>query len=192
MPAACPLLSVAGAHGLDPSLTSYSYDAVIGKLGGFLSPAMFFLFTLASIPASCVCALIAGNSFATMIPGVPRMGSTMVAMTVAIVLAITGKAADLIGFFSIVGASFGPICGAMAADYLLSGKKWAGPREGINWAGYGAWAIGFMVGILPFLELPESIKAWSQPAVVYSFIVGFGMYIVLAKAGLQPDVVEQT
>ena len=37
------------------------------------------------------------------------MSSTMVGVTVAIMLAITGKAADLIGFFSIVGASFGPI-----------------------------------------------------------------------------------
>lgn len=186
-----PLLSVAGAHGLDPSLASFSYDAVLGKLGGFLSPAMFFLFTLASIPAACVCAFIAGNSFATMIPGVPRMGSTMAAMTVAIILAITGEAADLIGFFSIVGASFGPICGAMAADYLLSGRKWAGPREGINWAGYGAWAVGFLVGIVPFLDLPEAIKEWSQPAVVYSFVAGFVMYIVLAKSGLEPEVVDQ-
>jgi cytosine permease len=185
-----PMISVAGAHGLDPALESFSYDTVIGKMGGFLAPSMFFLFTLASVPASCVCAFIAGNSFATMIPGVPRMGSTMVAMTVAIVLAITGKAADLIGFFSIVGASFGPICGAMAADYLLSGKRWAGPREGINWAGYGAWAVGFLVGILPFLDLPENIKAWSQPAVVYSFVVGFLMYIVLAKAGFEPDPLE--
>ncbi len=119
------------------------------------------------------------------------MGSTMAAMTVAIILAITGEAADLIGFFSIVGASFGPICGAMAADYLLSGRKWAGPREGINWAGYGAWAVGFLVGIVPFLDLPESIKEWSQPAVVYSFVAGFVMYIVLAKSGLQPDVVDE-
>jgi cytosine permease len=184
-----PLLAVAGAHGLDPSLTSYSFDAVIAKMGGFLSPAMFFLFTLASIPASCVCALIAGNSFATMLPGVPRMGSTMVGVTIAIALAVTGVAADLIGFFSIVGASFGPICGAMVADYLLAGKKWAGPRQGINWAGYGAWAIGFVVGILPFLPLPENVKAYSQPAVVYSAIVGFLVYLILAKAGLEPSVV---
>ncbi len=184
-----PLLAVAGAHGLDPALASFSYDAVIAKMGGFLAPAMFFLFTIASIPASCVCAFIASNSFSTMIPGVPRMGSTMVAMTVAIILAITGMAADLIGFFSIVGASFGPICGAMAADYVLSGKKWAGPRQGINWAGYGAWAIGFIVGILPFLPLPEDVKGYTQPAVVYSFIVGFVVYAALAKAGLEPAVV---
>ena len=184
-----PILAVAGAHGLDPTLTSFSFDAVIARMGGFLSPAMFFLFTLASIPAACVCAFIAGNSFATMIPGVPRMGSTMVGVTVSIILAITGKAADLVGFFTIVGASFGPICGAIAADYLLSGRKWAGPRQGINWAGYGAWAVGFFVGILPFLPLPESIQTYTQPAVVYSFIVGFLLYMLLAKAGLEPAVV---
>ncbi|HEU0138743.1 MAG TPA: cytosine permease [Bryobacteraceae bacterium] len=184
-----PLLSVAGAHGLNPSLSSYSYDAVIADVGGFLAPAMFFLFTIASIPSACFCAFIAGNSFSTMIPGVPRIGSMMAGVSVAIVLAITGVAADLVGFFNIVGASFGPICGAMAADYMLSGWKWAGPRAGINWAGYGAWAAGFIVGILPFLPLPPALAPYSQPAVLYSLIVGFIVYVVLAKAGLEPSLV---
>jgi len=111
----------------------------------------------------------------------------MVAVTVALILAITGVAANLIVFFSIVGASFGPICGAMAADYLLSGRKWAGPRPGINYAGYGAWALGFLVGILPFLPISEQMKTYVQPAVVYSFLTGFVVYCVLAKAGLQPE-----
>jgi len=31
-----PILSVAGARALDPTITSYSYDAVIGAQGGFL------------------------------------------------------------------------------------------------------------------------------------------------------------
>jgi cytosine permease len=110
----------------------------------------------------------------------------MVACTVAIVLAVTGVAANLIGFFVIVGASFGPICGAIAADYLLSGKQWKGPREGINWAGYGAWAVGFLVGILPNLPVSPSLKTYAQPAVVYSFIAGFVVYAILAKAGLEP------
>ena len=53
--------------------------------------------------------------------------------------------------FVIIGASFGPICGAMLVDYLLSGKKWSGPRAGFNPAGWIAWALGFVVGILPNL-----------------------------------------
>jgi cytosine permease len=110
----------------------------------------------------------------------------MVGATVAIILSVTGAASDLIGFFGIVGASFSPICGAIAADYLLSGRKWAGPRRGVNWAGYGAWAAGFLVGILPNLPISQAMKNLSQPAPLYSFIVGFVVYIALAKAGLEP------
>jgi len=181
-----PLLSVAGARALYPGLEGYTYDAVIGALGGFLASAMFFLFAIASIAPACFCAFIAGNSFATMIPRIPRAWSLTTALTVSIILAITGVAQNLIGFFTIVGASFGPICGAMAADYLLAGRRWAGPRQGINWAGYGAWALGFLVGILPFLPIPADLKTRIQPAVVYSFLTGFIVYAALAKAGLQP------
>jgi len=174
-----PIMSVAGARALNPAITSFSYDAVIASQGGFLASAMFILFAVASITPACFCAFIAGNSFSTMIPGVPRMSSTMAGVTIAIVLAITGAAANLAAVFAIVGASFGPICGAMVADYFLSGREWAGPRQGINWAGYGAWAAGFAVGI----------QTTYRPAVVFSFFVGLVVYAVLAKAGLQPAVV---
>ena len=183
-----PLLSVAGAHGLNAGVTGWNYDDVIQNIGGPIASAMFFLFAIASIPPTCFCAFIAGNSFSTMIPGVSRVASTMTGAAVGVLLAVTGVAANLISFFNIVGASFGPICGAMAADYLLSGRKWAGPREGVNLAGYIAWAIGFGVGILPFV-LPAGQAANAQPAVLYSFITGFLVYAVLAKVGLQPKVV---
>lgn len=185
-----PLLSVAGAKTLMPGMQGFNYDAVIAAMGGWLATAMFFLFTIASIPPACFCAFIAGNSFSTMIPGVPRIGSTMAGVTVAIILAVTGVAENLIGFFTIVGASFGPICGAMAADYLLSGRRWAGPREGVNIAGYGAWAVGFLVGIVPFLPVSDDLKRIAQPAVVYSFLTGFAVYAILAKAGLEPKPVS--
>ncbi len=185
-----PLLSVAGAHGMNPALETFAYDGVIGSIGGFLASSMFLLFAFASIAPACFCAFIAGNSFATMIPGVPRLASTMIGAVIAIILAVTGVAQNLIGFFVIVGASFGPICGAMAADYLLSGKKWAGPRQGVNIAGYGAWATGFLVGILPFLPVPEQVQRYSQPAVLYSFVVGFVVYVILSKLGLEPKAVS--
>lgn len=183
-----PILSVLGARGLNPG-NGLTYDAAIGSLGGAVASATFLLFAVTSIPSACFCAFIAGNSFSTMIPGVKRISSMMVGVTVAILLAITGVAENLIGFFTIVGASFGPICGAMTADYILSGRKWAGPRQGINVAGYGAWALGFLVGILPFLPVSEEIKANAQPAVVYSYLTGFIVYIALAKAGLEPKTV---
>jgi cytosine permease len=183
------LAAIAGAHGSGLS-QGFDYADVIQAIGGPVASAMFFLFAIASIPATCFCAFIAGNSFSTMIPGVPRVASTMAGAAVGIVLAVTGVAANLIPFFNIVGASFGPICGAMAADYLLSGKRWAGPRAGINFAGYIAWAVGFVVGILPFLPLSAEVKTYVQPAVLYSFLTGFVVYAVLAKAGLQPKTVD--
>ena len=59
----------------------------------------------------------------------------------------------------------------------------------MNIAGYGAWAVGFIIGILPFLPISDEAKAYLQPAAVYSFVAGFIVYAVLAKAGLQPKTV---
>jgi len=182
-----PLLAVAGARVLY-GVKDYQLDSAIAQTGSFAGIA-FFLFAVASIAPMCFSSFIAGNSLATMIPGVPRSTSTMVGAVIAAMLAITGAAANLVGLFTIIGASFGPICGAMVADYWLSGKKWAGPRQGINFAGYGAWAIGFVIGILPFLPIAEATKAYLQPAAVYSFLAGFIVYVVLAKVGLQPKTV---
>ena len=178
-----PLLAVAGAHGLAGG-TDFRFDSAIARTGSFAAIAFFF-FAVASIAPMCFSSFIAGNSLATMIPGVPRLTSTMIGAVIAAILAITGLAANLINLFTIIGASFGPICGAIVADYLLSGKSWSGPREGINFAGYGAWAVGFLIGIMTFLPIPEDIKPYLQPAAVYSFIAGFLVYLLLAKAGLQ-------
>jgi cytosine permease len=182
-----PLLSVAGAHVLY-GVQDYRFDSAIAQTGSFAALA-FFLFAIASMVPMCFSSFIAGNSLATMIPRVPRSTSTMVGAVIAAVLAITGVAANLVNLFTIIGASFGPICGAMVADYWMAGKRWAGPREGINLAGYGAWAIGFVIGILPFLPISEDAKPYLQPAAVYSFVAGFLVYVILAKAGLQPKIV---
>ena len=47
---------------------------------------------------------------------------------ISIALAVSGWAGDVSGVFAVIGASFGPVCGAMMADYLLAGRKWSGPR----------------------------------------------------------------
>jgi cytosine permease len=185
-----PLLSVAGARASNPAITSFTYDAVLASLGGVLASSAFFFFAIASIPPACFCALIAGNSFSTMIPGVKRLSSMLVGVTVAIVLAGTGVAANLAAVFGLVGASFGPICGAMSADYLLSGRKWSGPREGINLAGYTAWAVGFLIGINDTLPIGDDLHNLLKPAVVWSYIAGFVIYAALAKMGMQPKVVS--
>ena len=102
----------------------------------------------------------------------------------SIVLALTGLASQAGDVFTIIGASFGPICGAMLVDYLLAGGAWSGPRAGFNPAGWLAWLAGFVVGVLPLLNI------YPLPAApVAAFIVGAVVYFVCAKLGLQSQVI---
>ncbi len=184
------VLSVAGYLGRNGGPHSYDYTAAIASVGA-LAPAMFFLFAAACLVPTCFSAFIAANSFSTMFPTISRPVSTMAAVTVSAILAITGVADNLVGFFSIVAASFGPICGAMVADYLLAGRRWSGPRVGINWAGCIAWVVGFLVGIPEHIPgIPASWVKADNPSELYAFAAGFLIYIVLAKLGLRPPVVE--
>ena len=186
------ILSVAGYLGRTPGAHNYNYTAAIASVGG-LAPIMFFLFAIATLVPTCFSSYIVANSFETMLPKFPRSVSTFIALTVSILLAVTGVANNLQGFFNIVGASFGPVCGAMAADYLYEKRQWSGPRRGINWAGYIAWAIGFLVGIPNQIPgLPASWIKADNPSVLYSFIVGFIVYLILAKLGLRPPVADGT
>lgn len=186
------VLTVAGAHGIDPSLASFKFGDSLKTVSPKLANVMQILFAVGSMAPACFCASIIGNSLSTMIPSLPRIGLTLGGATIGIFLAATGISGNLGAFFGIIGASFGPICGAIVADYLLSGKKWAGPREGISIPGYAAWVVGFVVGIInnpiivdKVLGGKEILAGW-QPTSVYSFIVGFIVYAVLAKAGLEP------
>jgi cytosine permease len=182
-----PLIAIAGANGADPKLNSYVFDTVIKQQGGFLAKSMFILFTLASFAPAGFSSFIAANSFGTMFPKVNKMGMVLCGAIVSIILGATGVALNLAGVFTIIGASFGPICGSMVADYLLSGGKWAGPRKGINWAGYVAWLVGFVVAILP--TVGGKTFSFITPAPVIAFVIGFVLYAILAKAGLEPEAV---
>jgi cytosine permease len=183
-----PLIAIAGANGANPELKSYVFDAVIREQGGFLAKSMFILFAIASFAPACFSSFIAANSIGTMFPKANKMGMVFAGAVISIILAATGVALNLVGVFSIIGASFGPVCGSMVADYLLSGRKWSGPRKGINWAGYIAWAAGFIVAILPMVGGEKF--SFISPAPVIAFAIGFVLYAVLAKAGLEPEVVE--
>jgi hypothetical protein len=46
-----------------------------------------------------------------------------------------------------------------------------------------------VVGILPFLPIPDSLKPYVQPAALYSFFAGFIVYWIGAKAGLEPRMI---
>ena len=186
------LLIVAGAYGgmktsLDAAATSNlslsSFDLIASIVGADASKWVKFLLAIAAFPPVCFSAFIAANSFKTTLPNVNPFISVGIGTTVSVILAITGVVASAISVFLIIGASFGPICGAMMVDYLLAGGKWTGPRAGFNPAGWVAWALGFVVGILPNL-------GFNVPAApVLAFIVGAVIYFVCAKMGMLSQVI---
>jgi len=190
------LLIAAGAwgHGIAAPITKTqpgTADPVfMGNLlgSGKVGNIMALLLALAAFPPACFSSFIAANSFKTTLPKVNPFVSVGLGTVVSAVLAVTGAAGNLESVFGLIGASFGPICGAMMVDYLLSGKKWAGPRAGWNMAGWISWALGFIVGILPN-DLLGRFKLDFQLGPVYAFVVGAIVYFILAKAGLQPPVV---
>jgi cytosine permease len=150
--------------------------------------AILILLAISSFPPACFSAFIAANSFKTTMPNVNPFVSVGIGTLIAIVLAVTGVVGKVIWVFVLIGASFGPVCGAMMADYLLSGGKWAGPRAGFNLAGWISWIVGFAVGAFNLVAswVPAMDSLPRVPAApVAAFVVGFVLYFVLAKAGLQ-------
>jgi len=183
------LLIVAGAYGggkAGESGAMATTNLMANIVGSKAGNVFMFLLALAAFPAACFSSFIAANSFKTTLPKVNPWISVGLGALVAIVLAVTGWAGDAARMFTIIGASFGPVCGAMMADYLLAGQKWAGPRAGWNLAGWISWVVGFAVGAIGMLVPAMAGKVPCPP--VAAFVVGFVLYVILAKAGLETKV----
>lgn len=184
------VVAVAGARAsgvLEPGQVNMT-DALKKTFSSGAYGAIMIGLTLASFPGACFSSFIAANSFKTVMPKVNPFISVGIGTIISIILAVTEKAGQLPSVFGFIGASFGPIVGAMVVDYLLSGGKWAGPRAGLNMAGWIAWAVGFIVGILPNPLLPASIQVNIPCAPVAAFVVGAVVYFICAKIGLTSQV----
>jgi cytosine/uracil/thiamine/allantoin permease len=191
---------VAGFYGgaeTVPANLAGKLDPVALMNGGILSTgvatALIILLAISSFPAACFSSFIAANSFRTTLPQVNPYISVGVGAAIACVLAVSGAAGNAAGIFQLIGASFGPVCGAMLADYLLAGGKWPGPRAGFNLAGWISWFVGFVVGapnlfaMIPGLGfLKDSVPCTP----IAAFVVGFVLYFLLAKVGLQGQTLE--
>ena len=185
------VVAIAGARAagvVDPTVVNTT-AALQKKVSPGLFAVMMIGLTLASFPGACFSSFIAANSFKTVMPKVNPFVSVGIGAVISIILAVTGAAGKLPSVFGLIGASFGPICGAMMVDYLLSGGEWSGPRAGFNPAGWIAWALGFIVGILPNSLMPAAMQVNIPCAPVAAFIVGAVAYFVCAKMGLQTAVI---
>ena len=187
------LLIVAGTFGSGKAtdVSVLNPTQLMGTLIGAKTGAVFmWLLALAAFPPACFSSFIAANSFKTTLPKVNPFITVGIGTAVSILLAVTGWAADVASVFGVIGASFGPVCGAMMVDYIMAGKKWAGPRAGWNPAGWISWVVGFIVGMMPLVSLPLVGKVNIPAAPLMAFIVGAVLYFALAKAGMESKVLE--
>lgn len=185
-------LIVAGVYGSpEYSKAAVGKDSIVLQATGLIPVIMgksagliMFLLAISAFPSACFSSLIAANSFKTTLPNVNPFITVGIGAAISIILAVLGLAGKAIIVFQIIGASFGPICGAMMVDYLLNNKTWTGPRAGFNPAGWISWALGFFVGIMP-LPIFGGKPLYDVPAApVAAFVVGTVVYFVCAKANL--------
>lgn len=188
------LIVVAGAQknllANHPDLvTTYNVPTLfVAILGAGTAKVCMLMLCIAAFPSACFPTVVAADAFKTTFPKINPLITCGIGVLAAIVLAVTGLAGKAGDVFTVVGASFGPICGAMAADYLLAGRKWAGPRDGFNPAGWVAWFFGFIVGGITLVV--EKFLGGTMPFEIpcpplSAFVVGFVLYWICAKAGLQ-------
>jgi cytosine permease len=205
------ILIVAGAYGLSgPNMPNSlistehygSFNPLVllqDILGKKLGNIVLIALAISAFPSACFSSLIAANSFKTTMPKVNPSLSVGIGALIAVILAVTGVVSQIVSVFEVIGASFGPICGAMLADYLLSRGKWNGPRAGFNPAGWLSWFFGFLVGAFNLFAgtlsqkgfaWAQTIKDWNNVAPVAAFVVGFVLYLVFSMIGLKSKTIE--
>jgi hypothetical protein len=190
------LLIVAGALGhelagpaalLKGGLSSDAFTfhlAVMHAIGGKLGALVLLVFGLGSLAPTCYAAYYFGHRFADAWPRLKPVQWTILGTTAAWLLIAAGLAARLETIFSLMGAVFAPMVAAMAADYVRHRGAWPGARRGLNLPGVAGWAVGVLVGLVPFFA---EARGWDavrfQPAAVYAFAAALLTYLVLGAAG---------
>ena len=188
---AAAILTVAGAYGAGiEGITGNNPVAMINALYGTKVVLVFnILLVISAFPAACVSSLIGIASLKSTLSKIPPFVSVGLCTLAAIGICLMGWGLDAGSIFGFIGASFGPVCGAMMAEYILTGGKWTGPRAGFSPAGWLAWLLGFIVGNwnvhFPSLNWNgfDGLTGFTMPCTPMSaFIVGFVVYFLFAWA----------
>lgn len=110
------------------------------------------------------------------LPGVKPLRLALASVPAAWLLASLGWADSLPRIFGWMGAAFGPVAGAIAADFVRQKGRWPGPRPGWRASAAIAWAVGLAAGLAPEFGL-----GWVQPATVLAFSSAFLVELVLGR-----------
>ena len=188
---AAAIFTVAGAYGAGlPGITGNNPVAMISALWGpKVALVCNVLLVISAFPAACVSSLIGIASLKSTLSKIPPFISVGLCTLAAIGICLMGWGLDAGTIFGFIGASFGPVCGAMMAEYILTGGKWTGPRAGFSPAGWLAWLLGFIVGNwnVAFESINwagfKGLTGFEMPCTPMSaFIVGFVVYMLFCWA----------
>ena len=189
------ILTVAGAVGaqeakgepIDPESLTF-HGALPLLFGPTITAFLNLTFGLVALAPTCYAAHAFGHRMNLIAPRLSKAKWTLIAAVSAWVLIVSGVPTRLFLVFSFMGAMAGPILGAMIADQYRNAGKWAGPRKGINTAGWIAVVVGIGVAFVPTIAkiLGEDSLSRLQPATLYGVLASFGAYLLLAKLGLEP------
>lgn len=196
------LLIVAGALGKFPAPSGLSGAAGVGNfsvrialllgVGGNLCGAILLVIGLASLAPSVFASFVMGQRLASVWPRLSKLQWSLLGAAIAWILVAVGLPIRLEGIFTIMGALFAPMVGAMAGDFVRSRGNWPGIRRQFNLAGLVAWVIGFTIGMIPLSAPtwgnPELAERF-QPASLFAFVAAFLVYLQLAARGLEPEVI---
>ena len=174
------------APGLD--VPAFTFRAVAnGGFGRWVGGVMLMVFGLASLAPAVYASFSFGLQFKALGPSVSRLYWTLLGALAAWMLIVGGWFDRTEQVFAILGATFAPVAGAIAADFRRHRGSWPGPREGINPAGLLAWAVGFAVGIAPTVgrSLSWDRLAGLQPAALGAFVAAYVAYEILALCRLE-------
>jgi cytosine permease len=166
----------------------FTFRAVAnGGFGRFLGGLMLVVFGLSSLAPAVYSSFTFGLQFKDLGPGISRLTWTMLATCSAWLLIVGGWFDRTEVAFNLLGATFAPAAGAIAADYRRQKGRWPGPREGFNPAGLIAWAVGVGVGLAPIVgrALGWERLANFQPAALWAFVAAFLAYEMLALIRLE-------
>ena len=182
---------------VDESPLRYTFHhSVIEGIGGYWACAILLLMGLQSLAPTVFAAHIVGDRFESFSNGriKPLAGILIAALIAWLLMSVSQLPLTwrLEPIFTIMGALYAPVLGALASDALRRRMEWPGPTRGWNFVGLAAWGVGVAVGLSPlvldaFRNGPRSLSP--QPAALFAFLAAFGVHAVLCRLRLEPAVI---
>lgn len=159
-------------------------------LGGIPGGIALIVLSLALLGPACFAPYVIGRRLHETWPVWPRWGWSVAGAVATWPIIGLRWPIRLESIFGVLGALFAPVVGAFAADALRHRGHWPGARQGINPAGWVAWLVGVIVGLVPWVGPALGFAGASrfQPAALMAFGAAFVTYLALAIVGLESRV----